>query len=194
MGQLNDFAEQLRAATRAAHRALDHHPLLAPLTRSPLKAGDYINALAALHGPQQAVECLLHGFAPQADFPPRLADLHSDLAALGAGSFQLMAELPKFDSDAQRIGAMYVIEGSNLGGIVIARLLDESLPAEIPRSFFANSGGKRRWEKFWQFAGAHCSDANFTVVADAACETFNLYKVHLDRCLCSPGQGPANRA
>ncbi len=183
VGQLNAFAEQLRAATRSAHRALDHHPLLAPLTRSPLTAGDYINALAALHGTQQAIECWLDDFAPQADFPPRLADLQSDLAALGASPFPLMAELPKFDSDAQRIGAMYVIEGSNLGGIVIARLLDESLPADVPRRFFANSGGKRRWEKFWQFAAAHCRDENLTIVADAACETFNLYKDHLDRCM-----------
>lgn len=194
VGQLHAVAEQLRAATRAAHRALDHHPLLVPLTRSPLSAGDYINALAVLHGPQQAIESSLLGFASPVDFPPRLSDLQSDLDALGASPFQLMTELPKFESDTRRIGAMYVIEGSNLGGIVIARLLDQSLPAEMPRRFFANSGGKRRWEKFWQFAGPHCHAGNLTMIADAACETFNLYKVHLDNCLCSPGQGPANRA
>jgi heme oxygenase len=182
IAQCATLADRLREATRTAHRALDHHPLLAPLTRTPLAPGDYRNALAALHGPQQAIEKLLVGFAPEIEFPPRLADLESDLMALGASPFPLMAELPQFDTINQLIGAMYVIEGSNLGGAVIARLLAESLPAAMPRTFFSNSGGKARWEKFWAFSTGYCCEESFALVADAACLTFNLYKTHLDQC------------
>jgi heme oxygenase len=178
----SDFAERLRAATRPAHRALDHHPLLAPLTRTPLTEKDYARALAALHGPQRAIENVLSGFAPEMQFPPRLADLEADLDALGTTPLPLMAELPRFDSVDQLIGAMYVIEGSNLGGTVIVRLLDESLPAAMPRLFFANSGGHARWGKFWEFATGYCLEENFAVTAEAACLTFGLYKEHLDRC------------
>jgi heme oxygenase len=115
-------------------------------------------------------------------FPPRLADLEADLDALGTTPLPLMAELPRFDSVDQLIGAMYVIEGSNLGGTVIVRLLDESLPAAMPRLFFANSGGHARWGKFWEFSTGYCLEENFAVTAEAACLTFGLYKEHLDRC------------
>jgi heme oxygenase len=182
IGQIHIFADRLREATRPAHHALDHHPLLTPLTHSPLSERNYTHALAALHGPQKAIEKVLSGFAPEIEFPPRLAELDSDLNALGVTPFQLMAELPRFDSVDQMIGAMYVIEGSNLGGAVIARLLEESLPAGTPRVFFANSGGKPRWQKFWRFSTSFCREESFTTVVDAACRTFNLYKIHLDRC------------
>jgi heme oxygenase len=182
IGHNSVFADRLREATRPAHRALDHHPLLAPLARTPLTEKDYAKALAALHGPQRAIENVLRGFAPEMQFPPRLADLEADLKALCTSPFQLMAELPRLDSVDQLIGAMYVIEGSNLGGAVIARLLDESLPAAIPRLFFANSGGNARWGKFWEFAAGYCLEANFAITAEAACFTFGLYKEHLDQC------------
>ena len=185
IGQFHRFADQLREVTRSAHRAHEHHPLLVPLTRSPLNESDYSKALAALHGPQQAIENMLSGFAPESEFPARLADLESDLNALGVSPFQLMVDLPQFNSVDQLIGAMYVLEGSNLGGAVISRLLDQSLPGGIPRDFFANSGGKARWEKFWAFATASCQDENFAIAAAAACTTFNLYKTHLDLCLNS---------
>jgi heme oxygenase len=176
------FANRLREATRPAHRALDHHPILAPLSRSPLSLSVYARALAALHGPQQAIECLLGSFAPGLQFPPRLADLERDLSTLGASPFPLMAEIPEYQSESQLLGVMYVIEGSNLGGAVIARQLALGLPITAPRDFFGKSGGPSRWENFWRFAASHFLDDNIAIVEDAACTIFGLYKEHLDRC------------
>lgn len=178
-----EFAERLRDATRLAHRALDHHPLLAPLISSRLSESDYAKALAALYGPHRAIEIVLSGFAPQEEFPSRLDDLESDLATLGIHAIPLMASVPKFDSNAQLFGAMYVIEGSNLGGAVIARLLNQSLKPTTPKAFFGNSGGTARWAKFQQFAIGYYIEENFVQIVEAATKTFNLYKNHLDLCL-----------
>lgn len=177
------IAEHLREATRLAHRALDHHPLLAPLVRAPLGLADYGRALAALRAPQSAIEALLHEFAPAGDFPSRMADLDRDLGLLGRAAFPLQMPLPRFDSVAERLGAMYVVEGSNLGGAVIARMLEQSLPTGTPKCFFAHAGGPERWARFWQFAGGQCRDEQFATIAEAACRAFAFYKAHLDACL-----------
>ncbi len=186
-GDREALAAALRAATRAAHRALDHHPLLAPLVRAPLLADDYARALAALHGPHAVLETRLSSFAPQEDFPPRLPDLEADLAALEVAPFSLRAASPPADSVAARIGLLYVIEGSNLGAAVIARQLATSLPPEAPRAFFANAGGTPRWERFWRFAAARCAPEDYDAACATACAAFAFYRRHLDDCLAKSG-------
>lgn len=177
-----EFAERLRGATRPAHRILDQHPLLLPLIRAPLSHADYGRALAALHGPQCALEARLGGFAPAADFPPRRADLESDLATLGVTAQPLLADLPEFDSPTSLLGAFYVIEGSNLGGAVIARMLAKNLISPSTDAFFGKAGGNARWARYQAFARPHYREDNFQVIADAANRTFRWYAQHLDRC------------
>lgn len=81
---------------------------------------------------------------------------------------------------------MYVIEGSNLGGTLIARQLSTSLPESYPRAFFAHSGGAARWEKFWQFATAHSRPEEHLRICNAACTAFGFYQSHLDQCIDNP--------
>src|SRR5574343_10593 len=176
-----DFAERLREATRTAHRELDHHPLLAPLVRPVLSEHDYAKALAALCGPQQAIEEALEQFAPRELFPPRVNYLENDLRQIGISPYPLMSGLPGCESIACMIGVMYVIEGSNLGGTVIARQLAQSLPPDVPRTFFANTGSLARWQAFWGFAASQIREEDFPLVAEAAIQTFRMYKEHLDR-------------
>ncbi|MCX8016629.1 MAG: biliverdin-producing heme oxygenase [Rhodocyclaceae bacterium] len=175
----DDFAALLRAATREAHHALDHHPLLAPLVRPGLNLADYGRALASLHAPQAALERLLAGFAPAADFPPRLAALEADLAALGLAPQPLRATPPEAADEAARIGLLYVLEGSNLGAAVIARQLARHLP-DAPRAFFGGGSGAARWERFWRFVAAIRPDA--AAAAQAARAACDFYRRHLDGC------------
>lgn len=182
VGKIGAFADRLRTETRPAHRGLDHHPLLAPLIHASLSNAAYAAALSALHGPQQAIEAILAPVVPQTKFPPRLPDLERDLAILGISPCPLTVAMPQIQSEAQLIGVMYVIEGSNLGGAVIARQLETSLSATAPRDFFRNSGGTARWAMFWQFAQTFCQEDAFSDVTDAANQTFALYKAHLDQC------------
>lgn len=180
---MNVLAETLRTATRAAHRALDHHPLLAPLVCPGLTHESYARALAALHGPQAACEARLAGFAPADDFPPRLPDLEADLASLGVAPMPLCAEMPPPATAAERIGIMYVLEGSNLGGAAIARRLEKTLAPDLPRAFFSGAGGAPRWERFWHFAAAYSAPEWLDQACAAACATFEFYRRHLDGCL-----------
>lgn len=190
--QIAEFARQLRDGTREGHRALDRHPLLVPLTRTPLSQADYGRALAALHGPHRAIEAALGAFAPAALFPPRLPDLDADLARLGRPPCPLRETLPATPSDAARLGMLYVIEGSNMGSATIARLLAVSLPAALPRRFFCNAGGAARWHHFWEFAGPACSTAVLPDMLAGAQATFAFYRRHLDACLAAAaGAAPA---
>lgn len=180
------LAVQLRTATRAAHRALDHHPLLALLVRPGLGGSDYARALGALHGPQVAMESWLADFLPAADLPPRLPDLNADLAELASAPCPLMVARPDWpDTVAARLGGAYVIEGAHLGGAVIAR----QLPVNLPRRFFGNAGGEVRWQRFWQFASQFdpISPEQLSAAVLAAEACFAWYRAHLDGCLAAQG-------
>ena len=183
MADATALAARLRDATKAAHRRLDHHPLLAALLRPTLTVQAYGQALAALHGAHGALEAALDGFAPAALFPRRLPDLQSDLSALGLDPCPLTLQPPQTAGDDDRLGMMYVIEGSNLGGVAIARQLASTLPAGTPRAFFGGAEGAPRWQRFWTFAQAHIEPDGFERATLAAREAFEFYRLHLDHCL-----------
>lgn len=179
---MDALAAQCRAATRQAHHALDHHPLLAPLVRPGLSLTEYAQALAALYAPQAALESMLAGFAPAEDFPPRLPRLEADLAALGLAPEPLRAPPPRAEDASARLGCLYVLEGSNLGAAFIAKALAKHLP-DAPRHFFAGGADPLRWERFWRFAHACRPEAERMIAA--ACATFAFYRSHLDACLAA---------
>lgn len=180
---LPPLAAHLREATKAAHRQLDHHPLLAALLSPSLALAAYGQALAALHGAQGAIEAALADFAPPTLLPPRLPDLAADLASLGVSPWPVTVAAPAPVSVAEKIGMLYVIEGSNLGGVVIARQLAASLPEAAPRAFFGGSEGPRRWQRFWAWLPPSIPQEDFDPAARAARATFAFYRLHLDRCL-----------
>lgn len=177
------LAKTLRQATLTAHRTLYQHPLLAPLLQIPLAASDYADALAALHAPQAALEAIVVNFAPLNIFPPRLSELEADLALLGTSPYPLMSTLPTPNEPAAYIGYLYVLEGSNLGGVKIAKLLKNHSTIQLPCAFFASAGGAKRWQRFWDFVAIHYKPSYLQAACDAACQAFAFYQQHLDACL-----------
>ena len=172
---IRPVAAALRQATKAAHHALDHHPVLAPLVKNSLTLQDYARALAGLHAPQARLESLLvpwlasgsgsesgGGTSPSLpashEFPPRLGALDADLEHLKKAPYPEMAVFPfppwtgtdpSGAAAAGLIGVMYVLEGATQGALVIAREIAAHLPA-APRQFFADGNGALRWPAFWQ--------------------------------------------
>lgn len=183
--------ELLRSRTRRSHQAIDRHPLLAPLSEPAPDRAAYAGALAALHGPQAALERFILPKVPMKQFPPRLPALAADLAALGREPWPLRARLPAVAGDAGIIGLLYVVEGANLGGAVLARHLRRHLPVDTPMRYFEEAGGHPRWERFWTFASQFCGTGNGARTsdaedaADAAEATFAFYMAHLDSCLAA---------
>ncbi len=115
---------RLRAATASSHDAVDAafggHDLTVP--------GDYVRFLIAHALALPAAECR---FAATEGLPPwreRHSLLAADLADLGHAMPTPLA-FPLPDHAGAAWGALYVTEGSRLGGIMLARSVGTGLPA-----------------------------------------------------------------
>jgi heme oxygenase len=177
-----DLATMLREHTWADHHALDRHPILAVLVRKSVTISEYASALAALHGAHRAIENLLEGFAPGNLFPGRTPDIEADLHDLGCRPHPLGIPVPPSSSPADKLGMMYVIEGSNRGGSMIAKHLSQVFPQSVPRRFFGKADEMVRWQHFWQFVRQRSSAHDYPMVVKAAHETFGFYWKHIDSC------------
>lgn len=164
------FVQQLRAATAGDHDAVD-----AAFGGFALDDADgYRRFLLAHARALPAVEMALTGAADDElpAFRPRTSALAGDLAALGEA---VPAPLPfAATGDAARWGALYVIEGSRLGGQLLAR----SLPAGMPAAYLSARHLPGEWRTLLAAldARAAAADAVWRETAMAgARDTFALY-------------------
>jgi len=124
----------LRAATEAAHLRLHAIPAFEALAEGRITRDEYAALLRRKLGFHAALEARLAEAPPLAGFGVDLAArrrshlLRADLAWLGASDDAAPAPLPRYDTAAAALGALYVAEGSTLGGRQLARALDAILP------------------------------------------------------------------
>ena len=152
---------RLRTATRTAHRDIETVPAMVRLLAADLSEADYIAVLcrtgafhrafeqqaAVLLAPDAAARVFLDG--------GRMRALAADLDWFGVPlpAPAPGAALPALTNAAQALGAMYVIEGSDLGGRVIARRLSDTLGL-TPQTGCRFYGGhdaaatRDRWQRF----------------------------------------------
>ncbi|SEM20857.1 Heme oxygenase [Pseudoxanthomonas sp. GM95] len=128
-------ARFLREVTAAAHtqvEALPHMPALADGTLTPARYAQVLACHWAILAPWERQHApWLDALATQGwPYRRRTDALGHDLAALGASlpSAEL-GEAPQAQDPAQAWGMLYVVEGSMLGGRVIARQLRARQPA-----------------------------------------------------------------
>ena len=148
---------RLRAGTRDAHAQIETAPALVRLVAQDLTRQEYIiilQHLQALHAHLEPAVAAELETIPQAaamldgSRPRRLAE---DLAWFGAPALA-PPPLPDLAGPAAALGALYVIEGSGLGGRVIGRHLSECLgvAAGAGASFFCGldaDGARQRWTR-----------------------------------------------
>lgn len=114
----------LRAGTRANHEAVD-----AAFGRFDLAArASYADFLVAHARALLAAEGVLAMDPTLPAWRPRAPALLRDLAALGRTAPPPLAP-PAFADRAERLGLLYVVEGSRLGGDLLARTVGGGLPA-----------------------------------------------------------------
>ena len=146
---------RLRRETRREHEAVEE---LMPLMRPDLDRDLYTAVLGRLCGFVEAWERTLCVGIPQrltcfATERNRAPLLKRDLAHLGGTlTDSLHPDLPFFGNLAELLGAMYVMEGSRLGGQLIARHVDAVLGmsgGEASRFFwgFGDDTGLK-WREF----------------------------------------------
>lgn len=136
---LADARAFLRDGTRAEHDRVD-----ALFARLDLSArDDYVRFLVAQWRALQPVEQVLEREGIGALVPgwdARAAALQADLHALDAQPHEPLPA-PSLDGTPALLGAWYVLEGSRLGG----RLLARQVGPDFPRAFL--SAGGRGWGK-----------------------------------------------
>ncbi len=158
----------LRERTAAAHAAVD----AAFAGYDLADAGGYRAFLIAHARALPAVEAWLSRRAGMPDWRPRAGALAEDLAALGV---EMPAPLPFAlpDDDAAAWGALYVVEGSRLGGAMLAR----DVGAGLPRAYLSAVFAPGEWRSLRAALDAALVDEGaLDRAVDAAEATFGLYQ------------------
>lgn len=179
---------ELRHATAAVHERLHRVPVFAALAEGRLDPAAYIGLLGRLYGFHDPFEAAIDQAGPPGLQPAEWRRAHllrSDMATLGQ-SDAAIRRLPRHPvvggrwTPAHAMGVLYVIEGSTLGGRLLARQLDRVVPGDgAGRSFLlAGTGmGHVRWRDFCT-ALDHCGTdtASRAEMVDAAIETFQCFE------------------
>lgn len=187
-----DLFSALRDSTADLHQRLEDQLDLA----SPeLTLDRYADAVSVLAAATLAVEAgLQRAFAADPQLGHRLdwatrrkTDLLvRDLRALGR-RLPACVQPPALSGAAQVVGAMYVTEGSTLGGQVVNSLVRRRLGEDTPRSSFTPYGTatKERWNEFRRAASDLVSDDQIDDATHAAREIFELFLTVADSVLVS---------
>ncbi|AEO44397.1 biliverdin-producing heme oxygenase [Xanthomonas euvesicatoria] len=181
----------LRHATQDAHRLVEAVPLMQALAQGRVDSAAYVQILRRHH-------VLLSGFEAQLGnwlatlvgngwhYRRRVPALRDDLRALGQQP-DLPAALPATADDAARWGMLYVIEGSQLGGRVIARSVRKQQPALAGalRYFEMADDDPAGWRRFQAALDRRLATPS---ARDAAIDGAQAMFAHFHTCLAAEPQ------
>jgi heme oxygenase len=172
--------QSLREATSGAHVRLHHHAGFAAIQNGTINLAQYRSLLMRLYGfhlPFEAAVDVAH---------ERSTWLRADLAAVTMGgcvceTIPQCNALAGFDTPARQLGALYVVEGSTLGGRHLARNLDPLLGSRVTagRRFFLGrgSGTAAGWNVFLaRLTAAGSTPAACDEIVEAAVVTFSVFE------------------
>ena len=161
MTQTHSMRSRLREATLVAHERMHGHDGFAAAAAGAISISDYRWLLRRLYGFHRAFELSLAQMAcdPSLDVEARArsALIADDLQALGLDAVEIPAlplcpDLTPPRDAAEALGALYVVEGSTLGGVQIARALQAVVaePNGRGRRFYLGYGDRHgaMWRAF----------------------------------------------
>jgi heme oxygenase len=183
------LADHLKAITLDPHQELEK--VLIHRMRAMKSLKDYIELLQAFYGYFGSVEDRVNIFIGSTELPDYLLrrkseSLIKDIASLG-GSLPEKAtieQIPVIGNHLQAFGALYVMEGSTLGGQVICKMLIKQLGiGEKGLSFFQSYGDHltTMWDTFKVTLNRQAEKAgDAEIIIAAANSTFKQFKTWLD--------------
>ncbi len=190
MSARTDLRSRLRVATEAAHERMHLHSGFRGAANGSLTLAEYRDLLARLYGFHEAFDAAFPSapaaFAGAIDLGARARSeaLARDLTALGLAprisSLPRCATAPRPLSEPQWLGALYVTEGSTLGGAQIARALATMGIGEDGRRFFTAYGELRSgmWRLFLSRLETWADDPEASdAVETAAVAAFESFEV-----------------
>lgn len=176
--------DRLRSETKAAHQALEK--LIIPQIKNIRNNEDYIRLLELFYGYFYPIEKLIDKhldttLVPDYNNRRKATRLIQDIYASGGRpSHETAEDLPEITSTAEALGAMYVLEGSTLGGKIISKMIVQnlSLTNEDAVSFFKGYGDASddMWAAFTQVLNNYTEDtATQSRIVEAADATFKKF-------------------
>ena len=181
--------EKVRAATAENHKSLEEQ--LFPFINSIKTKEQYAQLLNAFYGYIFPVQEKITAFIDKEIVPDINERRNASFIADDLSSLQLplanelSADLPLIDDHASAMGALYVLEGSTLGGKIIAKTIAEKLGSANALSFFKGYAAETgtMWKKFTQYLEHPANHANAERIAGTASETFRLFGTWFEKIL-----------
>jgi heme oxygenase len=191
MATASHIRNALRKATDPIHQRLHAHKGLSSVADGTINRADYEMLLLRLYGFHKPfdgsfdhMDRILHKELELAE-RRRASSIVADLSALGCpssviesveicGAVDIPRDIPRF------LGALYVVEGSTLGGLQLARALDPLLGNRREgRQFFLGYGARHghMWQQFLRILDEYACDpsAQEPIIAGAL-ETFSIFE------------------
>jgi heme oxygenase len=169
----------LRAATSREHQELEDR---VAVTEQLESSESYQRMLEAFYGFVKPFEAALAQWDWQRagiDFSERrkAALLEQDLQTLGTNPAEVAecGELPEFSTLAEACGALYVMEGSTLGGQQITRLAEKAGVDDAATNYFRSYGPRvgEMWKSFGAAVNRFAENAgNEDAIIEGARRTF----------------------
>lgn len=145
---------RLRSETATAHQSLEDLVQIETCLRTPAKYADLLTRFHGFYAPMETVleESDARNLDLDLENRRKAVWITEDLEALGqTGQPELVCfALPAVKSTARALGALYVLEGSTLGGRTISGMMQGSAIPENARRFFHGYGSETgpRWKAF----------------------------------------------
>lgn len=177
----------LKEETQQAHHALEKLMYGEKLRAEKLELTEYRKLILTHFFVVEAIESALQEEGWMQFLGPlmyekrrKLPALQADLQVLGISEPHNPLKIDFFKTAAQVLGALYVVEGSTLGGEIIHRkLLKSASLSTLPAfSYFGVYGNaiRQNWINFKSFLGENIHNPQeLQLAVDAANKTFVLY-------------------
>ena len=180
------MTEDIKKITAAAHQALEG--FLIPLIKHTYTTTEYNRLLRMFYGYYKPLEDRLDLFqlaevVPDYGQRRKAHLLLDDLGVLGqeTGDIPLCSALPAIRSQEEASGALYVLEGSTLGGTIIRKILQRNLQRTGQEGFLFFTGyGEHTHERWLTFKaaldGRYRQSSQLEQITSAATQTFQTLK------------------
>jgi heme oxygenase len=174
--------QALRLETRPAHDALEQNAFNQQLTAGTVTQAATRHFLAKMYGFLAPFEARLkaQNLGPEWETATRQR-AHLILEDLKQTALAICPDLPPLATWPQLLGAMYVLEGSTLGGQVIARQLAKQ---NIPLRLYFSGYGERTgplWKAFCQLLSQEATPDNEADIVQSASLTFQKLATWLNQ-------------
>lgn len=136
------LSERLKEETQSLHDGIEQNPFMQKMENRSFTHEDYKSLLRLFYGLHRIVEGQLSDYEElNMNLRERSSHIEKDLRELGCTQTAMNKSCDtdlelKIDTLSKAYGALYVLEGSRMGGMFLTKMIRSSLGEHIPVSYF----------------------------------------------------------